>query len=84
MRETLTPPSTNFAAFSNIQIEILQQIAESDRVVTYMRSRGEHTGTFCEIPPTRKTISMSVIRIDLIQDGKIAEHYIGLFLTQEI
>jgi predicted ester cyclase len=66
---------TNFAAFSNMQIEILQQIAEGDRVVTYMQSRGKHTGMFCEIPPTGKNISMSVIRIDRIQDGKIAEHW---------
>lgn len=66
---------TNFAVFSNMQIEILQQIAEGDRVVTYMQSQGKHTGTFCEIPPTGKSILMSVIRIDRIQDGKIAEHW---------
>jgi predicted ester cyclase len=66
---------TDFSAFSNIQIKILQQIAEGDRVVTYMQSRGEHTGTFSQIPPTGKSVSMSLIRIDCIQDGKIAEHW---------
>ncbi|MGL5834160.1 MAG: ester cyclase, partial [Waterburya sp.] len=66
---------TDFSAFSNIQIKILQQIAEGDRVVTYMQSRGEHTGTFFQIPPTGKSVSISVIRIDRIQDGKIAEHW---------
>lgn len=65
----------DFSAFSNIQIEIIQQVAEGDRVVTHITARGEHSGTFFGIPPTGKSISTSVIRIDRIQDGKIAEHW---------
>lgn len=66
---------TDFSAFSNIQIEIMQQVAEGDRVVTYITARGKHNGAFYGILPTGKNISMSAIRIDRIQDGKLAEHW---------
>lgn len=53
----------------------MQQVAEENRVVTYIVSKGRHSGAFYGIPPTGKTISTSVIRIDRVQDGKIAEHW---------
>jgi steroid delta-isomerase-like uncharacterized protein len=62
-------------AFIDFQTEILQQIAEGDRVVTQMRSSGEHRGTFAGIPATGKSISLSAMRIDLMRDGKITEHW---------
>jgi steroid delta-isomerase-like uncharacterized protein len=64
-----------FSAFPNIQIKILQQVAEGDRIVSYITSQGQHSGTFYGILPTGKKISTSVIRIDRVQDGKIAEHW---------
>ena len=64
-----------FSAFPDIQIEIMQQVAEGDRVATYIISKGKHSGAFYGVPPTGKSISTSVIRIDRIQDGKIAEHW---------
>jgi steroid delta-isomerase-like uncharacterized protein len=64
-----------FFAFPNIQIEIVQQVAEEDRVVTYITSQGTHSGAFYGTPPTGKSISTSAMRIDRIQDGKIAEHW---------
>jgi predicted ester cyclase len=64
-----------FFAFSDIHIEIIQQIAEGDRVVTYLTSQGKHSETFLDIPPTGKSISMSAIRIDRLRDSKIAEHW---------
>ena len=63
------------SAFSDIQIEILQQIAEGDRVVTYLDSRGRHTGAFYGVPPTNKAVSLTSIRIDHMENGKIAEHW---------
>ena len=66
---------SEFAAFSNIQIAISQQIAEADRVVTYLTTKGKHTNLFHGISPTGKWIETSVIRIDRLQDDKIAEHW---------
>lgn len=64
-----------FAAFSNVHISILQQIAEGDRVASYIEMRGEHTGVFAGIPPTAKSISTTAIRIDRLRGGKLAEHW---------
>lgn len=65
----------DFSAFSNIQIEIEQQVAEGDRVATYITTTGKHSGTFYGVSPTGKSISTSVIRIDRVRDGRIAEHW---------
>jgi steroid delta-isomerase-like uncharacterized protein len=64
-----------FSAFPDIQIEIVQQVAEGDQIVTYIISQGTHSSTFYGVLPTGKTISTSVIRIDRVQDGKITEHW---------
>jgi steroid delta-isomerase-like uncharacterized protein len=64
-----------FDAFPDIKILITQQIAEADRVATYITSQGTHSGSFYGIPATGKSISTSVIRIDRVQDGKIIEHW---------
>jgi steroid delta-isomerase-like uncharacterized protein len=62
-------------AFTDFQTEILQQIAEGETVVTQMRSSGKHQGTFLGIPATSKNITLSAMRIDRLQDGKIIEHW---------
>ncbi len=64
-----------FSAFPDIQIEIVQQVAEGDRIATYIISKGTHRGAFYGIPPTGKSVSTSVIRIDRVQAGKIVEHW---------
>ena len=63
------------SAFADVQIEILQQVAETDRVVTQMVTRAQHIGPFMGAASTRKNILLSTIRIDRIEDGKIAEHW---------
>ena len=84
----ILPPSANqgldnlkashqpfFEAFSNICIALLDQIAEGDKVATHLVFRGKHTGQFFEVAATAKSVEMRGIRIDRIQDGKIAEHW---------
>jgi predicted ester cyclase len=66
---------TAFSAFSNVRMEILQQLAEGDRVVTHIFTQADHTAPFFGIPPSGKHVSTSVIRIDLIKNGRIAEHW---------
>ena len=65
----------DFSAFSHVRIEIVQQVAEGDRVVTHMTTRGEHSGPFYGLPPTGKSVALATIRIDRLHDGKIAEHW---------
>jgi steroid delta-isomerase-like uncharacterized protein len=62
-------------AFIDFRTEILQQIAEDDRVVTHMKSSGKHQGAFLGIPATGREITMLAMRIDRLHDGKIVEHW---------
>jgi predicted ester cyclase len=63
------------AAFSGLQADIHQQVAEGDMVVTRKTFRGTHTGDFMGIPPTGRDIELGVIDIVRIRDGQIAEHW---------
>ena len=58
---------------SGPKIEILQQIAEGDRVVTQIVMRAGHTGEFMGMPRTGRKVSLATIRIDRIQGGRIAD-----------
>lgn len=53
----------------------MQQVAEGDRVVTHMITRGEHSGAFVGGTPTGKHMWLATIRIDRMQNGKIAERW---------
>ena len=66
---------TAFAGFSDIDIQIVQQVADITKVVTHMVTQLKHTGAFNGIPATGKTVTLASIRIDRIEDGKIAEHW---------
>ena len=62
-----------FAAFSDTGITIEDMIAEGDRVAFRGLVRARHTGEFMGIPPSGKQISVPVIGIARLADGKIAE-----------
>ncbi|MEX2247224.1 MAG: ester cyclase [Dehalococcoidia bacterium] len=62
-------------AFSDFRHEVIDQIAEGDRVVTRMTASGRHTGEFLGIPATGKEVTMTGIAVHRIVDGKIAEHW---------
>ena len=64
-----------FAGFSEINIQIVQQISEGAKVATHMSTIVKHTGDFNGIAATGKTATLNSIRIDRIEKGKIAEHW---------
>ena len=57
-----------FAAFEGPSIELQQQVAEHDRVVTQMVTRAVHRDT-------GRHVALATIRIDRLLGGKIAEHW---------
>ncbi len=61
-----------FSAFSALRIEIEQQVAEGDRVVTQLVTRGP---PFARISASNTLVSLATIRIDRVDGGKIAEHW---------
>ncbi len=64
-----------FSGISDFRIEIVQQVAEADRVVSQIVAHGRHSGAFMGIAPSDRSVSMQAIRIDRFAGGKIAEHW---------
>lgn len=67
--------ATSFAAFSDSSIQVFQQVVEDDRVVTHLVTSGRHVGEFAGTPATGKQVALTTIRIDRLEDGRIAEHW---------
>jgi predicted SnoaL-like aldol condensation-catalyzing enzyme len=64
-----------FAAFPDLRVTILDQLAEGDRVVTHKLFEGTHQGAFMGVPPTGQPIRFAVIDILRLRDGKVVEHW---------
>jgi steroid delta-isomerase-like uncharacterized protein len=79
--------STYRNAFPDLRLEVKDQIAEGDRVVTRWLSPGTHQGELMGIAPTgRQTMTPGIV-IDRLADGKIRETWSmwdALGLMQEL
>lgn len=62
-------------AFSEIKVEVLDMVAEDDKVVTRKVISGKHTGELFGIAPTAKKVEIKVIDIFTVYDGKLKEHW---------
>ncbi len=63
------------SAFPDLQIAVEDLIAEGDKVVARAMFRGTHSADFQGIPATGKQVSMQVIDILRIENGKIVERW---------
>ena len=63
------------SAFPDLKATIEHLIAEGDEVVLHMTWTGTHEGEFMGIPPTGKRISINVIDILGLAEGKFVEHW---------
>ena len=50
-------------------------LADGDKVVTRKTFHGTHTGEFMGLPSTGNAISVDVIDIVRVRDGKFVEHW---------
>jgi steroid delta-isomerase-like uncharacterized protein len=64
-----------FAALPDLHAVIHEQIAEGDKVMTRKSLRGTHQGELFGVPPTGKPLSIEVIDILRVRDGKITDHW---------
>jgi len=62
-----------FAAFSDSRITLEDLIAEGDRVAWRGVTRATHTAVFMGTPPSGKNITVPVIGMARVVDGKVAE-----------
>jgi steroid delta-isomerase-like uncharacterized protein len=63
------------SAFPDFKATIDDMIAEGDKVVIRQTWTGTQKGEFMGMPPTGKSISIGVIDIIRIADGKFVEHW---------
>ncbi|MBE7471500.1 MAG: ester cyclase [Anaerolineae bacterium] len=63
------------SAFPDFKATIEHLIAEGDEIVLRMTWTGTHEGEFMGIPPTGKRISINVIDILGMAEGKCVEHW---------
>lgn len=62
-------------AFPDLQVELFDQIAEDDKVVTRKAFHGTHNGHFMGIAPTGKSVTIHVTDIIRLKDGQYMEHW---------
>lgn len=60
-------------AFPDLELEILEQIAEDGRVATRVRFSGTHEGVFDATPPTGARVSFEGLLLDRIEDGRVID-----------
>jgi predicted ester cyclase len=64
-----------YLAFSEGQHVFDRVIVSEDQVVTCGTFTALHSGSFQGLPPTGKRISLAVMHIDRLAEGKIVEHW---------
>ena len=62
--------------FSNVKMEILQQVAEGDFVCTRWQMTATHTGEFAGLAPTGKTSVWSGVHTDRYAGDKLVESWV--------
>jgi predicted ester cyclase len=67
-------------AFPDATMEIRDQIAERDLVVTHKILRGRHLGEIWDLPPTGNQVAWEFIDPFRVKDGKLAEHWTSMDL----
>ncbi|WPY95043.1 ester cyclase [Limimaricola variabilis] len=62
-------------AFSEIELDIQDTVAEGDKVLVRLQFRGVHSGPFGPHEATGKRFDVAVLDLFRMQDGKIAEQW---------
>jgi steroid delta-isomerase-like uncharacterized protein len=62
-------------AFPDLEMTVEDQIAEGDKVVTRLRSRGTHQGELWGIPATGRKVEVRSVSTNRIEGGKIVQHW---------
>ena len=62
-------------AFPDLHVEILDMLAEGDRVMSRLRVSGTHRGAFLDMSPTGNAVTYDEVIILRLANGKIVEHW---------
>ncbi len=62
--------------FSDVKMEVLQQVAEGDLVCSRWRMTAKHMGEFAGLAPTGKTTTWTGVHTDRYEGGKLVESWV--------
>jgi len=65
-------------AFPDLYFTVEDLIAEGDKVVARLTTRGTQQGVFMGIPPTGKHVTVTGIDINRLAGGKSVEHWLNM------
>jgi steroid delta-isomerase-like uncharacterized protein len=65
------------AAFPDLHFEVVDLIAEGDKVLTRWVLTGTHQGEYLGAPPTGRQIRVEGMSLDRIENGMVAEGFDG-------
>lgn len=60
-------------AFSDFDVEIINAVDDGQLIAIHWRSKGRHTGTFMEVPPTYREVSVDGAAFLSYSEGKITD-----------
>ena len=63
------------AAFEDIKVTVVDQIADGDMVATRWAVTARQAGEYCGVPSSGKTATLTGTTFDRVHDGKLAEHW---------
>jgi len=64
------------AAFPDILADVEAQVAEGDRVVSWVAMRGTHRGHWMGVPPTGWPVVIRCVTMHRVRDGRIVEDWV--------
>lgn len=62
-------------AFSEVELDIQEVIAEADKVLVHLRFRGVHSGPFGDYPASGRRFDVMVLDLFRMENGQIAEQW---------
>ena len=62
-------------AFSEVELDIQEVIAENDKVLVHLRFRGVHSGPFGDYPASNKRFDVMVLDFFRMENGMIDEQW---------
>lgn len=78
----LAAEKTLLGAFTDYRAEVIDQVAEGDKVATRWSFTGTQTAEFFGVPSAGKTATLTGTTVDRVVDGQIAEHWAEVGVSQ--
>jgi C-1 hydroxylase len=64
-----------FSAFSDIRVIVEDQVAEGDRVASRITMQATHSGSFLDLPPSGRRVSIPLLDLVRVREGRILEEW---------